>query len=124
MRSRCCRHSWIVSLVPERGSRGSAVALPPFKLTQDGDWFYGRGAIDMKDGDAALVATGSGAPNGADVDARVACGADLRIEDDDAPPRSRYVISPRSYECTLATVYHGHFDEGRVARVDLVQGLT
>jgi hypothetical protein len=35
-----------------------------------------------------------------------------------------YFISPRSYERTLSTVYHGHFDEGRVARVDLVQGLT
>ncbi|MBS0366834.1 MAG: M20/M25/M40 family metallo-hydrolase [Proteobacteria bacterium] len=27
----------------------------PFKLTQKGGWFYGRGAIDMKDGDAAMV---------------------------------------------------------------------
>src|ERR1700704_6819878 len=27
----------------------------PFKLTQQDAWFYGRGTIDMKDGDAALV---------------------------------------------------------------------
>jgi acetylornithine deacetylase/succinyl-diaminopimelate desuccinylase-like protein len=27
----------------------------PFKLTQQDGWFYGRGTIDMKDGDAALL---------------------------------------------------------------------
>lgn len=31
-------------------------SLDPFKLTERDGWFYGRGAIDMKDGDAALVA--------------------------------------------------------------------
>jgi acetylornithine deacetylase/succinyl-diaminopimelate desuccinylase-like protein len=29
--------------------------VDPFKLTQQDGWFYGRGSIDMKDGDAALV---------------------------------------------------------------------
>jgi acetylornithine deacetylase/succinyl-diaminopimelate desuccinylase-like protein len=29
--------------------------LDPFKLTEKDSWFYGRGAIDMKDGDAAMV---------------------------------------------------------------------
>jgi len=27
----------------------------PFKLTEKDDWFYGRGTIDMKDGDAAML---------------------------------------------------------------------
>jgi acetylornithine deacetylase/succinyl-diaminopimelate desuccinylase-like protein len=30
-------------------------SVDPFKLTQTDGWFYGRGTIDMKDGDAALV---------------------------------------------------------------------
>jgi acetylornithine deacetylase/succinyl-diaminopimelate desuccinylase-like protein len=30
-------------------------SVDPFKLTQREGWFYGRGTIDMKDGDAALV---------------------------------------------------------------------
>ena len=30
-------------------------SVDPFKLTQKDGWFYGRGTIDMKDGDAALV---------------------------------------------------------------------
>ena len=30
-------------------------SVDPFKLTQKDDWFYGRGTIDMKDGDAALA---------------------------------------------------------------------
>jgi acetylornithine deacetylase/succinyl-diaminopimelate desuccinylase-like protein len=29
--------------------------VDPFKLTQQDGWFYGRGTIDMKDGDAALI---------------------------------------------------------------------
>jgi acetylornithine deacetylase/succinyl-diaminopimelate desuccinylase-like protein len=32
-------------------------SFDPFKLTEDGGWFYGRGSIDMKEGDAALVET-------------------------------------------------------------------
>jgi acetylornithine deacetylase/succinyl-diaminopimelate desuccinylase-like protein len=32
-------------------------SVDPFKLTQQDGWFYGRGTIDMKDGDAALVET-------------------------------------------------------------------
>ena len=30
-------------------------AIDPFKLTEKDGWFYGRGAIDMKDGDAAML---------------------------------------------------------------------
>jgi len=30
-------------------------SFDPFKLTEQDGWFYGRGTIDMKDGDAALV---------------------------------------------------------------------
>jgi acetylornithine deacetylase/succinyl-diaminopimelate desuccinylase-like protein len=30
-------------------------SVDPFKLTQQEGWLYGRGTIDMKDGDAALV---------------------------------------------------------------------
>jgi len=30
-------------------------SVEPFKLTQKDGWFYGRGTIDMKDGDAALL---------------------------------------------------------------------
>ncbi len=30
-------------------------SVDPFRLTQKDGWFYGRGTIDMKDGDAALV---------------------------------------------------------------------
>ena len=30
-------------------------SVDPFKLTEQEGWFYGRGTIDMKDGDAALV---------------------------------------------------------------------
>jgi len=32
-------------------------SVDPFKLTEKDGWFYGRGSIDMKDGDAALVET-------------------------------------------------------------------
>jgi acetylornithine deacetylase/succinyl-diaminopimelate desuccinylase-like protein len=32
-------------------------SVDPFKLTPQDGWFYGRGSIDMKDGDAALVET-------------------------------------------------------------------
>jgi len=32
-------------------------SFDPFKLTEKDGWFYGRGAIDMKSGDAALVET-------------------------------------------------------------------
>jgi acetylornithine deacetylase/succinyl-diaminopimelate desuccinylase-like protein len=42
-------HLDVVEAKPEDWS------LDPFKLTQQDGWFYGRGAIDMKDGDAALV---------------------------------------------------------------------
>lgn len=30
-------------------------SVDPFKLTEKDGWFYGRGSIDMKDGDAAMV---------------------------------------------------------------------
>jgi acetylornithine deacetylase/succinyl-diaminopimelate desuccinylase-like protein len=30
-------------------------SVDPFKLTEKDGWFYGRGSLDMKDGDAALV---------------------------------------------------------------------
>ncbi len=32
-------------------------SVNPFKLTEQDGWFYGRGSIDMKDGDAALLET-------------------------------------------------------------------
>jgi acetylornithine deacetylase/succinyl-diaminopimelate desuccinylase-like protein len=42
-------HLDVVEAKPEDWS------VDPFKLTQQEGWFYGRGTIDMKDGDAALV---------------------------------------------------------------------
>ncbi len=42
-------HLDVVEAKPEDWS------VDPFKLTQKDGWFYGRGSIDMKDGDAALV---------------------------------------------------------------------
>ncbi|HME40269.1 MAG TPA: M20/M25/M40 family metallo-hydrolase [Steroidobacteraceae bacterium] len=42
-------HLDVVEAKPEDWS------VDPFRLTQKDDWFYGRGTIDMKDGDAALV---------------------------------------------------------------------
>jgi acetylornithine deacetylase/succinyl-diaminopimelate desuccinylase-like protein len=42
-------HLDVVEAKPEDWS------VDPFKLTQQDGWFYGRGSIDMKDGDAALV---------------------------------------------------------------------
>jgi acetylornithine deacetylase/succinyl-diaminopimelate desuccinylase-like protein len=42
-------HLDVVEAKPEDWS------FDPFKLTQHEGWFYGRGTIDMKDGDAALV---------------------------------------------------------------------
>lgn len=42
-------HLDVVEAKPEDWS------VDPFKLTQQERWFYGRGTIDMKDGDAALV---------------------------------------------------------------------
>jgi acetylornithine deacetylase/succinyl-diaminopimelate desuccinylase-like protein len=42
-------HLDVVEAKPEDWS------VDPFKLTQQDGWFYGRGTIDMKDGDAALV---------------------------------------------------------------------
>ena len=42
-------HLDVVEAKPEDWS------VDPFKLTQADGWFYGRGTIDMKDGDAALV---------------------------------------------------------------------
>ena len=43
-------HLDVVDAKPEDWS------VDPFKLTEKDGWFYGRGTIDMKDGDAALVA--------------------------------------------------------------------
>jgi len=42
-------HLDVVEAKPEDWS------VDPFKLTQQDGWFYGRGTIDMKDGDAALI---------------------------------------------------------------------
>ncbi|HTV96764.1 MAG TPA: M20/M25/M40 family metallo-hydrolase [Steroidobacteraceae bacterium] len=42
-------HLDVVEAKPEDWS------VAPFKLTEKDGWFYGRGSIDMKDGDAALV---------------------------------------------------------------------
>jgi acetylornithine deacetylase/succinyl-diaminopimelate desuccinylase-like protein len=42
-------HLDVVEAKPEDWS------MDPFKLTEQDGWFYGRGTIDMKDGDAALV---------------------------------------------------------------------
>src|ERR1700676_1693867 len=42
-------HLDVVEAKPEDWS------VDPFKLTRHEGWFYGRGTIDMKDGDAALV---------------------------------------------------------------------
>ncbi len=42
-------HLDVVEAKPEDWS------VEPFKLTQKDGWFYGRGTIDMKDGDAAMV---------------------------------------------------------------------
>jgi acetylornithine deacetylase/succinyl-diaminopimelate desuccinylase-like protein len=42
-------HLDVVEAKPEDWS------VDPFKLTEKEGWFYGRGTIDMKDGDAALV---------------------------------------------------------------------
>ena len=36
-------------------ARAEDWSVDPFKLTEQEGWFYGRGSIDMKDGDAALV---------------------------------------------------------------------
>jgi acetylornithine deacetylase/succinyl-diaminopimelate desuccinylase-like protein len=36
-------------------ARAEDWTFDPFKLTQKDGWFYGRGTIDMKDGDAALL---------------------------------------------------------------------
>jgi acetylornithine deacetylase/succinyl-diaminopimelate desuccinylase-like protein len=36
-------------------ARAGDWSVDPFKLTQQDGWFYGRGTIDMKDGDAALI---------------------------------------------------------------------
>jgi acetylornithine deacetylase/succinyl-diaminopimelate desuccinylase-like protein len=38
-------------------ARAEDWTVPPFKLTEQDGWFYGRGSLDMKNGDAALVAT-------------------------------------------------------------------
>jgi acetylornithine deacetylase/succinyl-diaminopimelate desuccinylase-like protein len=37
-------------------ARAEDWSLPPFQLTQKDGWFYGRGASDMKDGDAQMAA--------------------------------------------------------------------
>ena len=42
-------HLDVVEAKPEDWS------VDPFKLTEQDGWFYGRGTIDMKDGDAAMV---------------------------------------------------------------------
>jgi len=42
-------HLDVVEAKPEDWS------FDPFKLTEKDGWFYGRGSIDMKDGDAAMV---------------------------------------------------------------------
>src|SRR5262249_8633886 len=42
-------HLDVVAAKPEDWS------VDPFKLTEKDGWFYGRGAIDMKEGDAALL---------------------------------------------------------------------
>lgn len=44
-------HLDVVEAKPEDWS------VDPFKLTEQDGWFYGRGTIDMKDGDAAMIET-------------------------------------------------------------------
>ena len=44
-------HLDVVEAKPEDWS------VDPFKLTEKDGWFYGRGSIDMKDGDAAMLET-------------------------------------------------------------------
>ena len=38
-------------------ARAEDWSVDPFKLTERDGWFYGRGSIDMKDGDAAMLET-------------------------------------------------------------------
>lgn len=35
-----------------------------------------------------------------------------------------YFVSPRSYDTSLSTIYHGRFEKGAVTQVNLVQGLS
>src|SRR5215470_19397348 len=51
----CCRRLASIGHLDVVEARAEDWTFDPFKLTQKDGWFYGRGTIDMKDGDAAML---------------------------------------------------------------------